>query len=1159
MLQVLLLGPVEARGNDGGLRLSGRMQRTLLARLAIAAGHPVSSDALVEDLWGDSPPADPGHALQAHVSRLRTELPVEIELVAGGYRIVPEDVEVDTARFTQLCEEGHNALSTQDSRLARSKLRAALSLWRGPVFADLAGATGLRLHAIRLEEVRRDAVADRIDADLSCGDRGALVPELRALLAEHPLHERHWGQLMITLHREGRESEALDTYRQARELFADQLGTEPGEQLQQLHQEFLASIVPDDAAGADSASGAPRSDHTFLAAGVQPPSLPRDIVRRVSSSFTGRDREFETLAKEWSRSGDDLRMVTITGEPGIGKTRLAAEFGAALGDQGTQVLFGRCDTSLTVPYQPFTEMMRSDLHALTGDRLMQRLGPHPAELTRLLPELATRLPDDVQPLRSDAATEQYRTFDAVAGWFAEMSKTEPLVIVIDDLQWAEQQTVLLLRHLVRSPRAIRGLVIATYRDRELAGAEARSDLVTGFTRQSETLVHLPLTGLDEHEATALFTAELGAAGAPHTSDDLPAWVASSSGGNPLFVVELARQFAGADEAPAASGRPASEATIELPAGLREVVESRLDRLPAQLRELLSHAAIIGREFDPLVLRATSDIDEIEIDDLIRSAAHAQLIEPVTGPRLRYAFCHDVVRAALYDMTPPLHRAAAHRRVAEAIELIHAGDPHPHHHDLGHHYSAAAVVGSTEEAVHYLRLAGDADVERRAPAVAIGHYRRALELMPVAGGYAPRCDLLTSLGIAELHAGDPGYRETLLTSARLAREAGDPARLTAAAVANNRGWWSSTAGIDLERVAILEEALATCDEADHETLVKLLASWSVETVRDPVLRTLSIERSATSLALAEQLGDEELLTFALSHRYAVVYAAFSDPKACVDLSERLEAIAHRRADPGLRLSAATGLAQSTMIFGEYAISDRALARAAQLGEVLDQPARLWMTRCWQAMRTATRGHLEEAEALAGAAYELGSRTEQPDALTWYAGQLFTFRLMAERLPEMIDVIEEQVANEADGIPTWRAAYALTLAKSGRAAEAALILDEFTSPGSVDLPVDMLWLQGIAYLCDTCVALNRPDAAHALYDALLPYTGLIAHNGTLDAGPVDLHLGAMAQVSGDHEAAAQHLAAAEILCRRINAPLWLSRVRTMQAHPETKPAGPQLRAV
>lgn len=1125
MLHVQLLGPLEVREDDDPIRLGGTKQRILLATLVLAEGQSVTAAALQEAMWSETEPdRDRRHALQAHVSRLRALLPLGIELGPGGYRVDPGSFTVDAVRFSDLLARGRDALQHSEASTALRLLEEALALWRGPSLADLAETVSLQPHVVRLEELRRRAQTDRVDALLALGRASDAIPDLHATLEHSPLQEHTWHQLISALHRADRLSEALDSFQQARSVFLDQLGTEPGPRLHDLHQRLLQQPGPS------------------AAAGSTPDLLAPEIGRRLTTPLAGRQRELSVLRRLGNADESGLRLVTITGEPGIGKTRLAAEFAAERSRAGSPVLFGRCDEFMAVPYQPFIEIIRADVGNLSGDQLARRLGPYPAELTRLVPDLAERLPPGVTtPLRSDPHTELYRTFDAVAGWLAAASRAAPLTLVLDDLQWADRPTILLVRHLARTPRPVRALVLTTLRDRESSHSPEAGDLLTDLVRQSETVTNLPLVGLHGDEVAALLDTELVGSPATASTAAMAAWVSTASGGNPLFVVELARSLAD-------SGTVATEPGSEsLPLGLRELIRRRLDRLAPDVTTLLETASAMGPDFDVPVLAGATGTEASELDHALAAADFARLIKPVDGPGLRYTFSHDVVRSALYDAIPPVRRSATHHLIAETMERHHGPRAPGHATELAHHFTMAlgSVSSDTDRAVHYLRLAGDDAIARSAPSVAVDQYQQAIDLLPPSSAIEERCDLMTDLGTALFRSGDAAFREVLLEVGRLARHAGDGPRLAAAAIANSRGWWSSTAEIDHERIAVIEAALEGCQPDETVVRCQLLAAWALENVRDPDQREAAIRRSTEALALAEQSDDEELLAVTLSHHYAVTYATFSDPQGCIDLNERIFALARKRADPGLRLNATIGLAQSAATLGEFTVSDGALAQALELSEMLHEPSRLWMTRTWQAMRAATRGDVAHAEILATSAYELGVETGQPDAFTWFAGQLFTFRMLTGRLHELSTEIEEHALSAASGIPSWQAAYAVSLSTVDRKEEAAKILDEFVSRDFAQLPVDMLWLHGMCYLCMVCDEVGDPDAARAVYATLAPHSGLVANNGTIDAGPVDLHLGIMARTLGDHHLAAEHLAAAEETCLRIDAPLWLERVRRAAA--------------
>ncbi|MFF4256086.1 BTAD domain-containing putative transcriptional regulator [Streptomyces sp. NPDC001663] len=287
-----ILGPLEVRTHDGTpVDPGGPRPRALLTLLLLDGGRTVSVERLIDGLYGAEPPAGASNALQSQISRLRRRLAphTQIEAAPAGYRIVTVPDAVDAHRFEQLVAQGRAALAAGDHRLAASELRDALALWRGPALPDLPDA---HAETARLEELRLAAVQDRIEADLALGGGPELVPELRALLSDHPLSERLYGQLMRALHAGGRPAQALAVYEEARRALADELGADPSPELSALHQELLRGAEPERR------------------------RLPVQLTR-----FVGRESELTRIAALLT----DSRLVTLTGPGGAGKTRLAIE------------------------------------------------------------------------------------------------------------------------------------------------------------------------------------------------------------------------------------------------------------------------------------------------------------------------------------------------------------------------------------------------------------------------------------------------------------------------------------------------------------------------------------------------------------------------------------------------------------------------------------------------------------------------------------------------------------------------------------------------------------------------------------------------------------------------------------------------------------------
>src|SRR5919201_1246498 len=312
MVEIRVLGPVELGGATEELPLTAEKQRRLLAALVARAGEACSTDRLIDAVWGASPPASADKLLQVYISQLRKLLqPASIRRRGASYALELNGSSVDTIRFERLLGEGKAALRAGNPALAVSLLRRGLALWRGPAYGEFAYEEFARGEAERLEELRLAALEARFEAELVLGRHADLVPELRALAAEHPFRERLQAQAMLALYRSGRQSEALDIYRALNTRLREDLGLEPSLELRELHRRILQHDPE-----LDTAQGAPAA-HTL-------PAPPNRLI--------GRERELEEL--DALVRSEDVRMLVLTGAGGTGKTRLALDNAEHLRDAG---------------------------------------------------------------------------------------------------------------------------------------------------------------------------------------------------------------------------------------------------------------------------------------------------------------------------------------------------------------------------------------------------------------------------------------------------------------------------------------------------------------------------------------------------------------------------------------------------------------------------------------------------------------------------------------------------------------------------------------------------------------------------------------------------------------------------------------------------------
>ena len=303
VLDVSVLGAVKASTDGREHPLGSARQRGLLAHLVVSRGRTLSPQYLIDELWDQSAPRNPGHALQAHISRLRAAIPVEITLTDGGYRIDPAHVQTDAAHFELLVQQGGASLADGDLSRATALLSDALDLWQGTAYTGLHDHTVLRAESARLGTLRSSALADRIDLDLALGRSAAVLSELHALVEENPLTERHWGQLIAALYCDGRTQEALDAFARARATFAEHLGVEPSSELSRLHLGILQEQPAESllrlssATVAESESDLPTPDAAVHSITSHQPDLLAALLR-------------------------EGRTTLLTGPAGIGKTHL---------------------------------------------------------------------------------------------------------------------------------------------------------------------------------------------------------------------------------------------------------------------------------------------------------------------------------------------------------------------------------------------------------------------------------------------------------------------------------------------------------------------------------------------------------------------------------------------------------------------------------------------------------------------------------------------------------------------------------------------------------------------------------------------------------------------------------------------------------------------
>jgi predicted ATPase len=871
-------------------------------------------------------------------------------------------------------------------------------------------------------------------------------------------------------------------------------------------------------------------------AGVPLPALLRP-PRRV---FVGRAGELERLGQLWKEAtAGDRRVALLAGEPGIGKTRLAAQLAGAVHDEGAVVLAGQCDEDVGVPYQPFVGALRHYVAHATEPRL----GRYAGELPRLLPELAMSLPGLPEPLRSDPETEQYRLFDAVTAWLADVSSAEPVLLVLDDLHWAAKPTLLLLRHVLRSPEPLRLLLVVTYRDSEIGRHHPLTELLADL-RRIEGVERFSITGLDP-AAVAAFLEEAGGHELDDTGEELARLVWQETEGNPFFVTELLRHLADTRALVQQDGRWVLARTgdaLGIPEGIRDVIGRRLSRLSDEANRILACAAVFGHEFDPAIVGRAGGFPEESVLATLAEAEAARLVVDVPGPAPRCRFVHALVKATLYDELTAAGRAALHRKAAEAIEAVYGTDLDDYLPALAHHWARASMPApETGKAARYAAQAGDRALAQLANDEAATFYRQALELFAVAGraeDTEERLGLLIALGEAQRRAGDAAYRDTLLDAAHLAQQRGDATALGRAALGNTRGHLMTVFGaVDNEIVRVLEAAItATADSgvADAAIRAKLLAALALElTFGGDWRRCLALSDDA--LGLARSLDDPDTSARVLLARFFPTHVPNLLEERVANTAELVRAAA-AVADPALAARAHLLRGRAAMEFGDIDEADRCFAVADRLSLPLGQPTLRWQVTYVLGARQIIAGRFAEARRLLDESRQLGHLAGHADVEWIFALQAFQLGDASDRLDS--DTVALIEATTAPWSQLNQTVLAVAACRSDRSDDARRALDRLSLDS---IPFDPWWLLSVTNLATVAAYLGDTACAAGLEAALRPYVGQAVPYANQPSPSVAHQLGLLATTLSRYDEADRYFGDAFRIHERIGAAHWLARTR------------------
>ena len=892
---------------------------------------------------------------------------------------------------------------------------------------------------------------------------------------------------------------------------------------------------------------------SFAVAPAGSTSLPTDRAPD-GRPFVGRDAQLAALDDALTAAlAGHGNLVLLVGEPGIGKTRLSEEFTAHARARGALVLWGQCyEWDGAPPYWPWLQALRAWLQSDAPDVLRAALGRGAADIAQILPDVAEVVRDlpALPPMEPEQA--RFRLFDSVATALGNAARSQPLVVVLDDLHWADTPSLLLLQFLARAMREARLLVVGTYRNVEVGRQHPLAGALADLARQPGTQ-RIMLGGLPE--ADVRHVVRLAAGREP--SSALVAAVFERTDGNPFFVEEVARLLASDD---AIDRFNVLTWDRRVPESVREVTGRRLERLSAECNQVLAIAAVVGREFSLPILERVSGLDAGQLLDRLDEAVAAQVLQRQSGPGA-YRFSHVLVQETIYAELSTATRVRLHGKVATALEQTFAANTDPILTDLARHCFQASLLGNADKAINYAIQAADQANMQFAWEEAVGHYERALQVIDLTDepDEHRRCTLLLALAEAQFRSGEAARAAaTGRQAAALARKIGAFGQL-AEAIGGGTAFTGWTIGFSFDEARpLLEELLISLDPGDSALRVRLLGKLAVALYffPDTIVRRRALSDEAVTIA--RRLGDPVALVSAhLSRRFALW-----DPGNVEErLADLTEAIRHAAAigDIDLHFWAQFFCLVDLMELGDIVAADRALDTAARLAiESRAAHAQFWVMT-FRAMRALLSGRFAEGEEFAEQALLIGQWAHpretgaSPERQYWR--HLSTIRReqgQVEEIEELLDQVIAQMPSDSlrffDVHRNWRCLITVLLCDTGRVVDARAEFERLAAVDFVDFRRDSMWLDSLTFLAEACAQLQDLPRATSLYALLEPYAGLnvVNQHGPICYGSASHYLGLLATLLTRWDDAERHFAVALAMNERMGARLYV--VHTQHAWAE-----------
>jgi hypothetical protein len=856
-------------------------------------------------------------------------------------------------------------------------------------------------------------------------------------------------------------------------------------------------------------------------------TVPRALRRRHGELFVGRDTQLESLIRIWKEAeSGERRVVVVSGDPGVGKTRLVAAAARRADDDGALVLFGRCEEDLALPYQPFVDALRPAIDAASRDVIAAHMDAHGGEIRRLFPKL-----HGPPPVDASLELEQARVTAALADLLTRLAQEQPIVLVIDDAHWAAPATVQALRHMLAIDDPASLLILVTIRDTDVAAGDPVAALLADVPRH-EHAQRVALDGLSQDEVAELIEA-VSAEPLSEAGTRLAAAVFDRTAGNPFFANQVLRHLAETGSVVFRDGRwePRADLT-DLPEGVTDVVNRRRTRLDPATNELLAVAAVAGERFTHALIGRAARVDNMEA--ALTEALGARLL--IDDGRGGYRFAHAIVRDAVLASQSAATRASYHRDIANTLRTIYGDGPTAPLHDLAYHACGAAGLGMTADAARFSLAAAEASVHRADVRAAIEVLTRCWQTLdaldPV--DHVARFDVCNRL--AELHyAILDGEYDALEAAAESARFLGSPERLIRASLSSYR--WN----IDIDdpfAMKLIEEGLATLPPGPSAMRALGLASGA--NLRNVQANGAPRQWTRDAFSLIDELGGPTTPELRLAFEYAVM--STSGQPGVHDVVARIEAVDGSPFSPRAVFRTAGYMGTKAEAYLRAGNRDASLAVIRTMEAVAstsgDPNMEGWALSCGVIWALAEARYADASELAQRAVSRVGLHVPNLAAVV-AVGAMWTAYEQGNSAM-VVEGIRAMVAGAPD---FWgmRAALAVHLCEAGMHDDARAELERLM--GALPrVPRNVAFGCCIGLMAEAAAQTGSADFAPELLAELEPFRGeIIGLPANVMMGAAERYIGALRSVLGERDGAIEDLKTAIAMEENVGADAWLARSR------------------